>query len=205
MSGNIGAYYNNGGSATGSAPAFTAAAPGFVTLTGEPIPVTGSFTFSGASIAVTQSGTFTVGLLSGATVGLSSGATVNLASGATVDALPAAAVSGGAEPFVVISLATTNAHLVKNAPGNLYGLTFANTSASAWAYVKLFNKATAPAPGTDTPAAVYPIPPGGTLSRGFPVGLSFSAGIGLAITTNPALNDNTAIGANQVVGTLEYA
>jgi hypothetical protein len=183
-----GSYYNNGGGATQAVGTTTTLAPG-------------------AAVAASQEGAWAVSLLNGATVAATqAGAwTVGLLSGATVDALPAAAVSGGASAHAVVSLATVNAANIKSSAANIYGFSFSNTSASAWAYVKLFNKATTPAPGTDTPAAVYPIPPGGTLSRDMPVGLSFSAGLGIAVTANPALNDATAITAGQVAGTLEYA
>jgi hypothetical protein len=190
-------YYNNGASGTASSGSVVTIESGEVAATIAP----------GTVLAVTQDGLWSVSLLNGAVVAVMQSGTwaVNLAPGADVNALPAAATSGGASAHAVVSLATVNAANIKSSAANIYGFSFSNTSASAWAYVKLFNKATTPAPGTDTPAAVYPIPPGGTLSRDMPVGLSFSAGLGIAVTANPALNDATAITANQVVGTVEYA
>ena len=88
--------------------------------------------------------------------------------------------------------------LVKASAGSLTALVLSNVSASA-RYFKLFNKATAPAHGTDTPLVTIPIPANSVvvvpLSN---MGLRFATGIGYAITVNQALLDNTSIGAGEV-------
>lgn len=57
------------------------------------------------------------------------------------------------------SAATTNATSVKATAGNIYTITLSNNGAAA-AYFKLYNKATAPTVGTDTPLDVITIPAG---------------------------------------------
>lgn len=57
------------------------------------------------------------------------------------------------------SAATTNATLVKATAGNIYSYVFSNNG-GATAFVKLYNKATAPTVGTDTPLEVIPVPAG---------------------------------------------
>ena len=55
------------------------------------------------------------------------------------------------------SAATTNATNVKATAGNIYTINLSNNGAAA-AYFKLYNKATAPTVGTDTPLDVITIP-----------------------------------------------
>ena len=43
---------------------------------------------------------------------------------------PVAHITGGATPFRIISAATTNATLVKNAPGQIYSIMATNTNAT---------------------------------------------------------------------------
>ena len=103
----------------------------------------------------------------------------------------------------VISAATTNATLILTAAHALHWLSAANNSAT-WRYLKLYNKATAPVPGTDVPVYVIGIPPGQSMAITNAVGMRFSLGIGLAITGGIADADTTAIGANEVVVSLNY-
>jgi len=108
----------------------------------------------------------------------------------------------------IITTASTNAALLSSVPGRLGYVILGNTAAT-WAYLKLYDKATAPVPGTDTPVAVYAIPPaasGGQLIvlplDGAP---AFANGIGIAITLAAALADATALaGASTVVGTITF-
>ncbi len=116
---------------------------------------------------------------------------------------PTAHTAGGATPYVLISAATNNATSVKASAGQIYTMYAVNNSAS-WRYVKLYNRASAPTVGTDTPIQTYGLPPssGGTLPM--PVGMPFATGIALAITGGIAHNDNTAIGANEVALNLTF-
>lgn len=101
-------------------------------------------------------------------------------------------------PIAINSAATTNASVVKASAGTLFGLTLWNNGAAA-AFVKLFNKATAPVPGTDTPVMVIPIGAGAMVQLNFSdLGHRFATGIGIAITNLQADLDATAIAAGQV-------
>lgn len=118
-------------------------------------------------------------------------------------------VSGGPTTFHLIGAATTNATLLKNAIGQVYGYDFSNNS-SNWAYVKFYNKATAPAPGTDTPVRTVGVPPGGKATYHSSEGIPFSTGIGISTsggataTTSIQDLDNTAIAVNTVTIDIEY-
>lgn len=108
----------------------------------------------------------------------------------------------------IISAASVNAQNLSAIPGRIGTIHLVNTAASE-AYLKLYDKATTPVPGTDTPIAVYAIPKsagGGILHvPGLDSSVNFTLGIGIAITLNAALNDNTVLGgANTVVGTITY-
>ena len=96
------------------------------------------------------------------------------------------------------SAATTNPVLVKGSAGTLFNITASNTGAAA-AYLKLYNKATAPTVGTDVPVLTLQIPAGGFVSPQFgTLGHRFALGIGIGITGAAADNDTTAIVAAQV-------
>ena len=103
----------------------------------------------------------------------------------------------------IISAATTNATLIKALPGQVFGWSICNNSAS-WRYLKLFNKATAPVPGTDSPLAALGIPPGSSVVTEFENGIMCSAGIGFSIVGGIADLDATAVGANEVAVNLFY-
>lgn len=153
---------------------------------GNPIPVSGTVGVSG-SVAVT--GTFWQ-----ATQPVSG----------TVSANPAAATSGGATPYHLISAASTNATSVKASAGVVYAISAFNTNASA-RFLKLYDGATAPTVGTTPVVLTLLIPPSnGGFTLPVPVGIQFSSGIALAVTGGIADSDNTAIGAADVVVDLIY-
>jgi hypothetical protein len=100
--------------------------------------------------------------------------------------------------LTVNSAATTNATSVKGSAGTLYGVSVSNTGAAA-AFVKFYNKATAPTVGTDVPVITLSIPASGTVSPYLgDLGYRFATGIALAITNLAADSDTTAVAANQV-------
>jgi hypothetical protein len=123
-------------------------------------------------------------------------AAMTLASTTVTPAVPATAYS-------VNSLATTNGALILTGTSGLQGVYATNTGAAA-AYVKLYNKATAPTVGTDVPLMIIPVPaavsgvPGvAHVSPGFS-GFRFDLGLGIAITGGAADADTTAVTAGQV-------
>jgi hypothetical protein len=124
---------------------------------------------------------------------------------ATVSAVTNAGTPAApATPLIINSAATTNGQLVLTGTSGLQALYATNIGATA-AFVKLYNKATAPTVGTDVPAMIIPVPaavagvPGVApqISPGFN-GLRFPLGLGLAITGAVADNDTTAVAAGQV-------
>jgi hypothetical protein len=66
--------------------------------------------------------------------------------------------------------------------------------------VKLFNKATTPVPGTDTPFQTIGVQAGESAEVSINGGLTYSTGIGLAITKGIADLDSTAVAAGDCVG-----
>jgi hypothetical protein len=117
------------------------------------------------------------------------------------------ATSGGLSISRTLSAASTNATNAKGSAGQVYGWVITNTNAAA-RFVKLYNKATSPTVGTDTPVMTLVIPGNangaGQLAAEFTSGIAFSAGIGYAITTGVADSDTGAVAANEVVVNLLF-
>lgn len=103
----------------------------------------------------------------------------------------------------LVVAATTNATSVKGSAGNVYGWTISNKSAAVQ-FFKLFNKATAPTTGTDTPVITVAVPALSTVSQNFDKGISFATGIGFAYTNLIADLDNTVVVAADAVINLFY-
>ena len=122
--------------------------------------------------------------------------TVTAVTGAGTPAVPAT-------PYFVNSLATTNGALILTGTSGLQAFYATNTGATA-AFVKLYNKATAPTVGTDVPemiinvpAAVSGVPGAVSVPTGFNA-FRFPLGLGIAITGGSADSDTTAVAAGQV-------
>lgn len=103
----------------------------------------------------------------------------------------------------VISAATTNATSVKASAGQVYGWVLCNNAASA-KFVKLYNRASAPTVGTDTPVMTIAVPANQTVLIEMNNGIKFGTGIALAITGAYADADTTATAAGDVVAHLLY-
>lgn len=116
------------------------------------------------------------------------------------------ATSGGLSASKLVSAASTNATSVKTSAGQLYNVQAFNTNASA-RFLKIYNKASAPTVGTDTPVATFLVP-GNASGAGCVIeisnGLALSAGLAFAITGGMADSDTTAIGAGDCVVNLQY-
>lgn len=74
---------------------------------------------------------------------------------------------------------------------------FGKCNRSSDCYLKLYDKATAPA-STDTPKLTLPLPAGAGFAFDFPQGVSFTLGLGYRITTGTADNDTGAVAAGDV-------
>lgn len=97
------------------------------------------------------------------------------------------------------SAATTNSTNVKGSAGNVFKIIV--NVAVAGKFLKLYNKATAPTVGTDTPIATIPLPTTGLVQIDFGAnGDYYSAGIGFGITGAIEDADTTAVAANDLTG-----
>jgi hypothetical protein len=99
--------------------------------------------------------------------------------------------------------ASTNATSVKASAGNLHKIVGTQVNAAA-RYLKLYNKASAPTVGTDTPVWTFYLPPtavgGGLFTLDFGTQpLYFSTGIAYALTTAAADADTGALTAGDVI------
>lgn len=111
----------------------------------------------------------------------------------------ASALSGGVASTyrLLTAAASTNGASVKAGAGRLYHVTGQNNSGAA-RYLKFYNKATAPTVGTDAPVRTVFLPPLQSFVFDFPLGLFFSAGIAIAITTGRTDADTGALTANDI-------
>jgi len=99
---------------------------------------------------------------------------------------------------IVSAAASTNATSAKASAGDLHRIRGYNASAAV-RYLKIYNKASAPTVGTDTPLLTYALAP----SREFDInvaGVYFSTGIAYALTTGSADADTGALTLADVVG-----
>ncbi len=114
--------------------------------------------------------------------------------------------AGGLTTTKLISAASTNATSVKTSAGQVYNIQAFNTNASA-RFLKLYNKASSPTVGTDTPVNTFLVP-GNATGSGIVVevsnGIAFATGIAFAITGAIADSDTTAIGASDCVVNIQY-
>lgn len=108
------------------------------------------------------------------------------------------------QPHKKISLASTNSTLIKSG-NSVLGAIIAINLTSTVKYVKIYDKATSPTIGTDTPILTLPIP-ANTAGAGFvlPVAVMTNLGIGYGITGAASDNDTTAVGAGEVVVNFLY-
>jgi hypothetical protein len=114
--------------------------------------------------------------------------------------------TGGLTTASYVSAASTNATSVKASAGQVYGIAVYSTNAAA-RYLKLYNKASAPTVGTDTPVLRLTIP-GGTAGAGlnFEIsnGAAFATGIAFALTTGAADTDTTGVALNEILVNILY-
>ena len=127
--------------------------------------------------------------------------------GSNNDVTLPAATTGGATAYKLISAASTNATNVKASAGQIYMITASNINAAV-RYLKIYNKASAPTVGTDTPAFTFAIP-GDTTGAGtnIPIpacGIALGTGIAFAFTTGVADSDTGAVAANEIVVNMAY-
>lgn len=102
------------------------------------------------------------------------------------------------------SAASTNATSTKASAGTLWSVVASNINAAA-RYLKLYNKASAPTVGTDTPVLTIPIPAGGVVQvDGGSNGIRFGTGIAWAVTASAADSDTTAVATGEIKVCIAY-
>lgn len=99
---------------------------------------------------------------------------------------------------IVSAAASTNATLLRSSPTDLHKIVGLSKRASD-CFIKLYNKATAPTVGTDTPVFTLAIPAGALFNFEFHEHY-FSVGLGLALTTGSADADTGALTAGDIIG-----
>jgi hypothetical protein len=111
--------------------------------------------------------------------------------------------NGGLSIKRLLSANTTNATSVKASAGQVYGWHLSNANAGA-RFLKLYDKASAPTVGSDTPVMTIPIPGSGIAVLDQPMGIAFSTGIAFALTAAVGDSDTTAVAVNEIVVNLLY-
>lgn len=110
-------------------------------------------------------------------------------------------------PACYVSAASINATTVKNGAGQLTSVTVSSINA-AMRYLKIYDKgASVPAPASDTPKYIIPVP-GDTAGSGavvnFAKPLSFANGIGFVLVGGIAHTDTTQVAANEHTISVSY-
>lgn len=128
----------------------------------------------------------------------------------TIPGVPTHAVSGSGTFLIgpangtnysLVGAASINAVSIKSSGANLSEISVFNPTA-ALVYVKLFDKASIPAPSSDSALcrAVIAVDAGESAFINFGViGKRFASGVAMAITASPATNDTTVVAAGVVV------
>lgn len=128
------------------------------------------------------------------------GVNVDANNAASVVPFATAAAGGIASTSRIVSAAaSTNATSAKGSAGRIYAIHGYN-AATAVRYLKIYNKATSPTVGTDTPVKTLALPPGAGFAFDWPHGYSLATGIAYALTTGSADSDTGALTAADVVG-----
>ena len=112
------------------------------------------------------------------------------------------ASSGGLSIYRNINLVASGVN-IKSSAGQIYGWFLFNNAATG-RYVKLYNKASNPSVGADTPIMTIPLPPGAGANVNFTSGITFSHGIGIGATTGVGDGDAGAPAANEVIVNIIY-
>lgn len=102
-----------------------------------------------------------------------------------------------------ISAASTNGTNAKASPGVMTGYYLSNTNAAP-RYVKIYDKASAPTVGTDTPKLTLMIPGGAAANIEFQHPIRFANGIGYGTTTGASDGDTGIVAASEVIVNLYY-
>lgn len=164
--------------------------------------VVGPFSWFRVRSTAYTSGTLNV-QVSGGTAAYETSPNVNVVNNPTIVPSMGTAAGGTATNHHLVSAATTNATSVKATAGSIGHIVMVNTSA-ALKYVKLFNKASAPTVGTDTPTVTFQIPATSQVIFDPSIYYRMSSGIAYAITNLSPDLDATAVAAGDIIVSLNY-
>ena len=106
----------------------------------------------------------------------------------------------------LISALSNNATVVKAGPGSIVSIVASNINA-AIRYLKLYDKATTPAPASDNALllCVIALPANGSpVFIAPPSGLQFAAGISFVLVTGISDTDNTSVAASEQLVNIQY-
>ncbi len=158
---------------------------GNVNVTGDVTITAGTLdaTITNASLPVTQSGAWSVSAVQSGAWSVS----------------PLASPVGGATPFHLLSAASTNAANIKSSAGTVYSIMAVNTAAATY-FLRLFDKASTPIPGTDVPVLTIPVLAGQSVTLPVPTGIACASGIGIDLTGAIGDNDATVAAPGVAIG-----
>jgi hypothetical protein len=108
------------------------------------------------------------------------------------------------EVYKHISSTGQNEVLVLDEPAYVYGWFLSNVNSAIPNYLKLFDKATAPVLGSDTPRMTVGIPEGSSANNEYSHGIKFDTGLGFALDSDPADAGSTGVIAEEVIVNLMY-
>lgn len=117
--------------------------------------------------------------------------------------LPVEIQATGLSAFQAIGLGATG-QVAKDSPSQLFGWHLAN-SGSSGVFVKVYDAASAPEVGTDTPLMTFFVPATGVVASKHPNGITFENGISVAATTGADDADAEPPTAGSVVANLFFA
>lgn len=122
---------------------------------------------------------------------------------------PSSAQLGQSAQFHLIAANSNNATVIKSRSGIVTSVQLGGVG-SAPAYLKFYDKATAPTCGTDIPTKVLIIPAASTAANGggsnitISLGVAFNIGIGICVVVGIADADNTAVPAATYVINIDW-
>ena len=111
--------------------------------------------------------------------------------------------TGGLTTYHLASGASTNATVVKNSAGQLFGWYIYNSNAAA-RKLAFHNASSTPTAGSSIFFSLV-IPAGGAANVFNDIGIAFSTGIAITTVTGLADSDNTGVAANDLIINLWYA
>lgn len=115
---------------------------------------------------------------------------------------PTPSANGGLTVFTLVSAASTNATVIKNSTGNVYGWYIYNSNTSA-RKIAFHNTTSTPTAGASVYFSIV-IPPTSGANVEFTNGIQFSSGIAITTVTGLAANDSTAVALNDLIITILY-